>query len=429
MLSSDSPLSDWLAWLETLSPTEIDLGLERVEQVLQVLDLPVAHDVLLIAGTNGKGSSVTMADALLRATGKQVGAYTSPHIHQYNERIVVNGEPADDATIIAAFQKVNAARGDIRLTYFEFGTLAAAVVFADADLDVWILEVGLGGRLDATNAIQPTASLITNVALDHCDWLGDTVEAIAAEKAGVMRRDCPVVFGGRNMPDTITVAAGSCGARLYRAGVDFAATEAINGQWDWRSAGREVAGLRKPGLQGAFQVDNAAAVLMLLDAADLFAGIDRALLNQVLPEVGLRGRLQEISAHNRRWVLDVAHNPAAAQVLAESLAKTSDDGRLIAVIGVLADKDFDGVLQPLLPLVHQWIAVTPDNPRALSNQELGRVIANLSGKSCLLADSMEEALEFARRQATENDKILVTGSFFTVGPALHYLEMDEQRST
>ena len=293
MLSSDAPLSDWLAWLETLSPTEIDLGLERVEQVLQILDLPVADEVLLIAGTNGKGSSVTMAEALLRATGKQVGAYTSPHIHHYNERIVVNGEAADDATIIAAFQKVDAARGNLQLTYFEFGTLAAAVIFADAKLDVWILEVGLGGRLDATNALQPTASLITNVALDHCDWLGDTVEAIAREKAGVMRPDCPVVFGSTNMPEAIAQAADERGARLYRAGAEFDATETTNGQWVWRGAGREISALRKPGLQGAFQVDNAAAVLMLLHAAGLADGMDSALLNQVLPAVALHGRLQQ----------------------------------------------------------------------------------------------------------------------------------------
>ncbi len=172
MLPSGAPLSDWLAWLETLSPTEINLGLERVLLILGRLELPRPAHVLLIAGTNGKGSSVAMADALLRASGKRTGAYTSPHIDRYNERIVVNGSAASDAEIIAAFEQVETARGDTELTYFEFGTLAAAIVFAAAKLDVWILEVGLGGRLDATNAIEPSASLITNISLDHCDWLG-----------------------------------------------------------------------------------------------------------------------------------------------------------------------------------------------------------------------------------------------------------------
>ena len=203
MLPSGAPLSDWLTSLESLSPTEINLGLERVQLILERLNLPRPAHVLLIAGTNGKGSSVAMTDALLRASGLHVGAYTSPHIRHYNERIVVNGIAASDAEIIAAFESIEALRGDTELTYFEFGTLAAAVVFAAAELDVWVLEVGLGGRLDASNAIPPTASLITNISLDHCDWLGDDIETIAAEKAGIMRRGIPTVYGDPDVPEAI----------------------------------------------------------------------------------------------------------------------------------------------------------------------------------------------------------------------------------
>mgnify|MGYP003671863993 CR=1 FL=1 len=204
-------MADWLSRLETLSPKEINLGLERVEQVLDRLALTVPDDLLLIAGTNGKGSSVAMADALLRASGRTVGAYTSPHINRFNERIVVNGEAASDATIVSAFEAVNAARGDIVLTYFEFGTLAAAVIFAEARLDVWILEIGLGGRLDACNAFNPSASLITNVTLDHCEWLGHDVETIATEKAGVMRRNRPTIYGSESMPQSVESAGQFCG--------------------------------------------------------------------------------------------------------------------------------------------------------------------------------------------------------------------------
>ena len=221
MLPAGSPLSAWLTWLETLSPREIDLGLERVREVLGRLDLELPEHVLLIAGTNGKGSSVAMADALLRGAGYRVGAYTSPHVIDYNERISVGGRHASDDDIIVALETIEAVRNDVPLTYFEYGTLAAFVVFARAALDVWILEVGMGGRLDATNVIDPTGVLITNVSLDHCDWLGADVETIAAEKAGAMRRGVPVVYGDEKPPRAIQAHAAEIGARpglLARAG-------------------------------------------------------------------------------------------------------------------------------------------------------------------------------------------------------------------
>ena len=206
MLPAGSPLSDWLTWLETLSPEEIDLGLDRVASVLDRLALPRPATVLLVAGTNGKGSSVQIAQALLTAAGYRVGAYTSPHVIRFNERIAVDGVPAADDDIVAAFERVEASREGLPLTYFEFGTLAALTVFATAGLDVWILEIGLGGRLDACNAVDPNASLITNVTLDHCDWLGSDVETIALEKAGVMRPGVSTVFGARDVEKDLRCA-------------------------------------------------------------------------------------------------------------------------------------------------------------------------------------------------------------------------------
>jgi len=429
MLSAAAPLSDWLTWLETLSPNEIELGLERVETVLENLALSLPKHLLLIAGTNGKGSSVAMADALLRASGWRVGAYTSPHISRYNERIVVAGEPVDDRTIIAALQTVAVARGKTPLTYFEFGTLAAAVVFAAASLDVWLLEVGLGGRLDASNAFEPSASLITNVSLDHCDWLGEDVEAIGAEKAGVMRAGVPTVFGAREVPVSVQNRATADGADLLRAGVDFEVVFDSEQRWDWRGPSRTLRSLLHPGLMGEFQIENAAAVLMLLEAAGLARGIDAELVNEVLPALALAGRSQRVLANDREWFFDVAHNPAAAKMLAATLASTKTGGDTVAIVGILENKDIAGIIGPLIEHVDRWIAITPGSLRAIPAGELARQIASLGDRSCLAAESTAEAINFAQRSSLENDRILVTGSFFTVAPVIDHLAANSRSET
>ncbi len=410
MLPAGAPLSDWLTWLESLSPHEIDMGLERVEEVLGRLDLSLPEHVLIVAGTNGKGSSVAMADALLRAAGYTVGVYTSPHIIDYNERIALSDlacgrRLAGDSEIIEAFATIESVRNDVPLTYFEHGTLAAFVVFARAGLDVWILEVGMGGRLDATNVIDPTGVLITNVALDHCEWLGDDVETIAREKAGVMRSGVPAVFGSADVPSTIASHAEETGAQLLLAGRDFTRD-----------------GVPQPGLAGAFQVENAAAVLALLRAAGLGRAADEDLVQAVLPLVGLAGRGQYIKAGGNQWLLDVAHNPAAAKVLATTLQADTDGAASIAIVAMLADKDVEGIAASLDSHVDLWIATAADSHRSIPPRELARRIANTSGRPCLVADDLEAALQSARRAAARNDKILVTGSFYVVGPVLQYLE-------
>jgi len=426
MVSTALPLSEWLALLETLSPTEIKLGLERTERVLERLELPRPPHVLLLAGTNGKGSSVAMTDALLRASGFRTGAYTSPHISCFNERIVVDGVPASDGDLIAAFEGVEAARRGTELTYFEFGTLAAALIFAAADLDVWILEVGLGGRLDATNAIDPTASLITNVSLDHCDWLGHDVESIALEKAGVMRPGIPTVYGDSKVPASIMRQASDSGATLLLAGRDYDYEIHDGGSWSWRGPSKSIEDLHAPGLVGEFQTGNASAVLMLLEAAGLSDALDTILINEVLPNVSLKGRLQRLTldtpgSPGSEWLIDVAHNPAAAAVLAKTLAAMQIDGETTAIVGLLDDKDVEGVVSPLIPHVDRWIAMTADSHRAIEANELARRISNLAGRACLVAESAAAAVESARRTASENDRILATGSFFTVSPILEQL--------
>ena len=404
MLPAGSPLSAWLARLETLSPNEIELGLERVNAVLERLDLKLPPHVITVGGTNGKGSTVAMTGALLRSAGYTVGTYTSPHIVDYNERIVVGTDPVSDEEIVAAFEAIESVRDDVPLTYFEYGTLAAFVVFSRADLDVWLLEVGMGGRLDAVNAIDPTAALITNVALDHCAWLGEDIESIAAEKAGIMRPGIPVVFGDPDVPDTIRRHADAVGARLLLRDRDYS-----------------LDGIPQPGLSGAFQVGNAAAVIALLKAAGLedAGGSDR--VARVLPEVRLTGRGQRIEKEGVEWLVDVAHNPAAAVQLAAMLAAPPVAGNTVAIVGMLDDKDVEGVAAPLDPQVDRWIAVTADSPRSIEAGELARRIANVSDRPCLIAASLEDALEAARRDVSVGDRILVTGSFYIVGPVLQAL--------
>ncbi len=429
MLASGAPLAEWLAWLETLSPKEIDLGLERVQQILERLDYERPEHVLLIAGTNGKGSSVAMTAALLHAAGKRVATYTSPHISRFNERFLIAGEEASDAEIIVAFEKIEVVRGDTPLTYFEFITLAAVVLFSAAKLDVWVLEVGLGGRLDATNAIDPTASLITNIALDHCDWLGYDIETIALEKSGVMRAGKTTVFGSRDVPESVIRNAGIVGAKLLRAGNEFVAEQGSDGHWNWSGSSRSLTSLRPPGLLGEKQIGNAAAVLALLDAAGLMGGIDVALINKVLPEISLSGRSELIVVDGQEWLIDVAHNPAAAKMLAGTLKSLQTREVCLAIVGVLDDKDVAGIIAPLAEHVDQWIAITADSKRAIAANELARKVSNLTGRACLVADSASMAVDIARQRATENDRIVVTGSFFTVAPVLDQLTLESRNKS
>ena len=417
MDSAATPLSRWLARLETVSSREIDLGLERVSRVLERLALPRARTVLHVAGTNGKGSSVAMLEALLRPTGARVGSYTSPHILRFNERICVDGKDADDNEIIAAFERVESVRDGEELTYFEFGTLAALVVFAEAGADTLLLEIGLGGRLDAVNAVEPTAGLITNIGLDHCAWLGEDIESIAFEKAGIMRPGKPVVFGSRDMPGAIAAHAGEVGAQLLAAGRDY--DWALSGdEWSWRCADKSLDGLQRPVLVGDHQVTNAAGVLALLHACGLAESMTADGVNAAMSGIKLDGRIQSI-ALDTHWVVDVAHNPDAAEALGRGLAGFA--GRTIAIVGMLDDKDVEHVVEHIDSRVDEWIAVTADSPRAIDAAELGRRISKVASGRCQVADSLCAAMQLAENMAGDADRVLVTGSFYLVGPALDQL--------
>ncbi len=412
MPASGASLSDWLARLEAVNSKEIVLGLERVTAILERLPPGRPGSVLHVAGTNGKGSSVAMLAAILRASGRSTGTYTSPHLHRYNERIVIDGEPASDAEIVAAFEAIEGVRGEVPLTYFEFGTLAAWRVFVERGVDVAILEIGLGGRLDAVNAIEPDGGLITSIGLDHQDWLGDTLDDIAAEKAGIMRQGLPTVFAAAERPTAIDAAAAETGAVLLAAGRDFD-VQSRGDNWNWTGKRHTLAGLARPALPGDFQLANAGGVLALLEAAGFDEALDAGLVGKALAAVTVPGRMQPYNDANR-WLFDVAHNPAAAQALAAHLRERPV--RRVAVLGMLETKDVEGVVLPLAGVVEEWIAGTADSHRALPAAELARRVANALNRHCLVVDDRERIVDEARRVAGEGGEILVLGSFNIVGP-------------
>ena len=353
-------LADWLAWQETLHPNAIDLGLDRLQRTLDRLGWQrPACPVITVAGTNGKGSCVALTARILGEAGYRVGTFTSPHLLRYNERIAIDGVEVSDEALIAAFERIDAARGDDTLTFFEFNAAAALLVFADAQPDAVVLEVGMGGRLDAVNVVDADVALVTSIDLDHCDWLGHDRETIGREKAGIFRAGRPAIFGARDMPASIRDAAQQVGADLQQLGRDF---DWVRGgdRWTWRGRTGEQRDLPAPALHGEIQYNNAAAVLAALEALQLRLHVPRSAIERGLQTVTLPGRFQVVRQSSPRpieWILDVAHNPAAAHTLAAQLAARKDGGRTIAVCGVLSDKDVEGIVGELRNSFDAWVIV------------------------------------------------------------------------
>jgi dihydrofolate synthase/folylpolyglutamate synthase len=416
-------LQDWLDWQQALHPRSIDLGLERVQQVLGRMGVArPAEVVLTIGGTNGKGSVVAYLDAILRHAGFVVGSFTSPHLVRYNERIRTGGRCAGDADIVEAFARIDAARGDTSLTYFEWNALAAFSIIEAAGADVAVLEVGLGGRLDAVNAVDADVAAVVSVGLDHCEWLGDTLEAIGREKAGIFRPGRPAVYGDRRMPVSVAAAATGVGARLRRLGIDFDFVERPDG-WDYVGTGSRRAELPLPSLAGVAQLGNAATALAVLEAAEPRLLVPDDAVRSGLAGTRLSGRFQVVPGPPE-WILDVAHNPDGAHVLARSLAMRACQGRTLAVCGMLADKDVVAVAGSLSGEVDEWIAVGVAGPRALDAATLAARLATATGAEVLTADDVAAGCSLARSRARDGDRVVVFGSFHTVGPALEWLGLD-----
>ncbi len=402
------------------------MGLDRMHEVLGRLGLqPPPGRVLAVGGTNGKGSTITLVHDCLCAAGANPGLYTSPHLVQYNERIRIADRPVSDAALIRAFERVEAARQSVRLTYFEFGTLAALVSFAAAGCDTWLLEVGLGGRLDAVNALDADIALITTIGLDHQEWLGTTIEAIAAEKAGILRAGMPAFYGDAPLPSAIHTEANRVGANLQVYGTDFRYSRATeDSSWSFIHATRRIDGLRAPDYWTAAQFRNASLALTALARLIPVVSLTASFLNPVLLLSTPPGRFQVVRREHD-WILDVAHNPQAAAVLRGQLATlprpSTGPAAPTVVIALLADKAIAEFVAELAPVAGQWVVSGVDDPRASTEEGMREALAAAGVHPVAWEPTPAAAFERARQVTPAGGRIVVCGSFRIVAPALQWL--------
>lgn len=442
-------LADWLRWQENLHGAEIELGLDRVREVLNAAALSTRFDCpcIMVAGTNGKGSVAAFIEAIARAAGLRTGVYTSPHLFRYNERVRIDGQSVTDDALCRAFDRIDRARGDITLTYFEFGTLAALERLQRQPLDLVVLEVGLGGRLDAVNVVDADVAVITTIDLDHQDWLGDDREAIGAEKAGIFRSGTPAVCGERQPPQSLLRAAAELSCKLARLGVDFDHTGQGGrpGQgWRLRSDAGELQGLPPPALRGAFQYDNAATALRALQA------VDGVVLTTEAVAKGLRGchlpgRLQVVS-EAPRIMADVAHNAQAARALADTLAgalagRQADSlttasveavrGRRYALLAMLADKEVEAVVAALRDQVDIWLLAGLEAvSRGLSGEALAaRIRRAFPDLAMQVFADVPAACARLQSLMDASDRAIITGSFYTAGQGIEYFRQHPSGQT
>ncbi|HHJ34892.1 MAG TPA: bifunctional folylpolyglutamate synthase/dihydrofolate synthase [Gammaproteobacteria bacterium] len=442
-------LNDWLNWQESLNPAEIELGLERVSEVSRRAGHASSFDcpLITVAGTNGKGSVVAMLEAMAISAGLNVCSYTSPHIFRYNERIKINSEPVTDDALCQAFEHVDQARGEYPLTYFEFGTLAAIELFFKQRSDLIILEVGLGGRLDAVNIMDADVSILTSIAIDHVDWLGDNRGAIGYEKAGIFRSGQPVICGDRDAPISVLEQAEKLHCEFMRLGEAYEADVRADGDWGLRSPFADIPSIAAPSLEGRFQYFNAAAAIValqtlqikgLLAADQTVEQFDQAIIAG-LKEIKLPARFQKIHTTPKVYV-DVAHNLQAAQALVSQLASTHIDGvKTWTILAMLSDKDIEGVVEGVSPQIDRWcFAGLESIPRGLSVNDLSARLPDIlvsdngiketneanqckmSSAKALQADSVTAACKKVLSMVDEDDRIIIFGSFYTAAEAMQF---------
>ena len=417
----NSSLSNWLKALESGGSKAINLGLEKCSVVKSNLNLSLSSKkVVTVAGTNGKGSSIALLESILLKLGYEVGTYTSPHIRSFNERIKINGKSVLDRTIVDAFSRVESGRRGIELTYFEFSTLAAFFIFERMPLDFVLLEVGLGGRLDAVNTVNPDFCLITSIGLDHQEHLGHSRYQIGYEKAGIMRSDVLCVCSDPEMPSSILNRAHQVGCELKIIGVDFF-VRYYDSCWDWWDEKNSIEGLSKDFLKGDHQIQNAAGAFALVDQIE--GCLDGNLVKKAIADVGLEGRFQELEVSGRKIILDVAHNPQSAAALALNLFGLGNCAKTFGVVSLMKTKDLAGFLSGLVGVIDIWIFPTLAHTGMHSNlslqKELSKIKKNTTSICC---DSVEEAMDLALTRSGLGDVIVACGSFMMVGKVTEYLE-------
>jgi len=427
-----SSLAAWLGWLEQSHPKEIDLGLDRIRQVAERLDLLTpSATVITVAGTNGKGSCVTATAGLLHAANFKVGTYTSPHLLHYAERIQINGKPVADKKICAAFEKISDAAAAISLTYFEYGTLAALDIFRQENVDYMVLEVGLGGRLDAVNILDADVAVITSIAIDHQAWLGDNRELIGREKAGILRAGQFFVCADQDPPQTVIELAAQLNTQSYFAGRDFSfnipGTNTHNKLWQWQGKDAQGRDIRLPPMQAPHlplpSMAAALQVICLLKVDMTPEQIEQTLLNLVLA-----GRFQKILFEQREFILDVAHNPAATDYFAKRLQAEPNTGRTFALVAMMSDKDRRASLANMAGLVDEWYLLDlAAIPRAASPEDITEDLLSLNAQVTQSGD-IDTLMHALLQKSGSQDRILVFGSFFTVAAGLAYLHMNSHDS-
>ena len=414
-------LPDWLRYIETLHAKPVALGLERVGDVARRMCIDVACPVITVGGTNGKGSTCALLESMLRHAGYRTALYTSPHLLRFNERVRIDGVDADDDALCGAFEAVEAARTSgepIALTYFEFSTLAALHLFASARLDALVLEVGLGGRLDAVNVVDADVAIVTTIGIDHADYLGSTRESIGREKAGIFRHGRQAICGDSDPPASLVDHAADIGAPLWLIGRDFSFA-ATGLQWRFNGPAGVRHALPLPALRGAYQLANAATALAALDALRGALPVAANAVRAGLVHVELPGRFQVLPGRPL-VVLDVAHNPHAAHVFADTLGGMSYHPQTFAVFGMLADKDIDGVVAALRSRIDAWYVATLPGPRGARADRLAAALraAGVLDEAIHEYDDVAQAFDAARDAADETDRIAAFGSFLTVAAAL-----------
>ena len=411
-------LSEWVQIVEGLHPKNIEMGLDRIRVVKERLGIHFNCPVIIVGGTNGKGSTSAMLQMIYREAGYKTGLYSSPHIHFFNERMKIDGKMVDDETLVHYFEVIEEVRGDVLLTFFEFTTLVALKLFADSNLDVLVLEVGLGGRLDAVNLIDADVAIVTNVAIDHVEYLGDTREKIGFEKAGIYRQGQSAFYGDIDPPESLLKHAGSIGANLKVFGRDYRFKTDGN-HWDYQGEKSSCAGLVPPSLKGNTQIHNATTVVAAVEALHHRLPVDADAIGRGIVRTELPGRFQ-ILQNEPSVILDVAHNPHAAAVLAKNLKDMGPFHATHAVFGAMSDKDIDGVIELMKGCIDRWYVTDLPLPRAATAEALKQKLISAGvtrGKTnqCIsVYHNAADAMTSAKNNAQKNDRIVAFGSFWVV---------------